>query len=311
MPDSSPSPAPSAPTRGVAAEPAPSAPLYPEQPFFHLDALWIQVAGSRCNLRCTHCFVSCGPEAGTHALMSRAEVAAHVAEALEIGAREFYFTGGEPFLHPEMEEILADTLAVGPATVLTNGTLFTDRRVAALAALSAGSRYALELRVSLDGASPREHDRFRGAGTFERTLDGLRRLTRAGLLPIVTATRVTDEDPRVFHERFVGLLAGAGIPRPRLKTLPLFRLGREVERTRGYVPLESLAGVGTRDFDPHVLQCGTSRAVTSRGAFVCPLLVDEPSARMGERVGDTLRPFELRHGACSTCYATGMTCANG
>ncbi len=293
------------------ADAAPRPRAFPVQPLFHLDALWIQVAGSRCNLRCTHCFVSCGPEADTHAPMSRAEVAGHVADALALGAREFYFTGGEPFLHPEMEEILADTLAHGPSTVLTNGTLFTDRRIATLAALSAASRYALELRVSLDGASSEEHDRFRGAGTFERILDGLRRLARAGLLPIVTATRTTDEDPRAFHERFVAMLTRAGIPRPRLKTLPLFRLGREIERTRGYVPLESLSGVGAEDFDPRILQCGTSRAVTSRGAFVCPLLVDEPAARMGERLGEALGPFELRHGACSTCYATGMTCANG
>jgi hypothetical protein len=45
--------------------------------------------------------------------------------------------------------------------------------------------------------------------------------------------------------------------------------------------------------------------------FVCPLLVDEPGARMGGRLSRALRPFELRYGACYTCYVTGMTCANG
>ena len=45
--------------------------------------------------------------------------------------------------------------------------------------------------------------------------------------------------------------------------------------------------------------------------FVCPLLVDAESARMGSRLAEALRPFELSHGACTTCYATGMTCGNG
>ena len=30
---------------------------FPEQPLLHLDTLWIQVAGTLCNLECTHCFV--------------------------------------------------------------------------------------------------------------------------------------------------------------------------------------------------------------------------------------------------------------
>src|SRR5262245_17075314 len=123
---------------------------HPAQPWRHLDALWIQVAGTRCNLTCTHCFVSCGPAETRHDLLSRDQVRARVAEALPLGVKEFYFTGGEPFLHPEMLAILADTLTHGPCTVLTNGTLFTARGNEELARLSAASRYALEIRISLD-----------------------------------------------------------------------------------------------------------------------------------------------------------------
>ena len=45
--------------------------------------------------------------------------------------------------------------------------------------------------------------------------------------------------------------------------------------------------------------------------FVCPLLVDEPGGRMGARLDEALGEFPLSHGACTTCYVTGMTCANG
>ena len=246
---------------------------FPEQPLFHLDSLWIQVAGTLCNLTCTHCFVSCGPGETRHAMMTREEVQARVAEALPLGVKEFYFTGGEPFLHPGMLDILADTLEHGPCTVLTNGTLFTKRRVEALMDLTRSSRYALEIRVSLDGERAESHDAFRGAGSFERALAGIEMLARHGLLPIVTVTQNVEEDGEL-RERYLAMLRAAGVPRPRLKVLPMFQLGREVARTRGYQAPETLAELAPDAFDPRRLQCSSCRAVTSQGVFVCPLLVD-------------------------------------
>jgi uncharacterized Fe-S cluster-containing radical SAM superfamily protein len=283
----------------------------PHQPLFHLDALWIQVAGTLCNLRCTHCFVSSGPGDDHHALMPRDQVRERVAEGVVLGVKEFYFTGGEPFVHPAMLEIIADTLAHGPVTVLTNGTLFTVPRAAALRRLGERSRYSLEIRVSLDGWRAADHDRLRGAGSFERAVEGIRRLAAVGLLPIVTAAQADDEDTQRFRERYIEMLRGLGLEKVRLKVLPMFLLGREAERTRGYDLEETLSGLPAAAFDPHRLQCSSCRAVTSRGVFVCPLLVDEPEARMGERLEQTLGSFPLRHGACYTCYLTGMTCGNG
>ena len=106
------------------------------------------------------------------------------------------------------------------------------------------------------------------------------------------------------------MLRAAGLERPRLKLIPLFRLGREQQRSGDYGAGDTLLGLPRESFDPARLQCSRGRAVTSRGVFVCPLLVDEPRARMGQRLGDALGPFELRHGACFTCWTTGMSCGN-
>jgi uncharacterized Fe-S cluster-containing radical SAM superfamily protein len=282
----------------------------PEQPFLGLDTLWIQVAGTLCNLSCTHCFVSCGPDATRHALMSRAEVAARVAEAAGMGVREIYLTGGEPFLNPELEAIVGDTLAVAPVTILTNGTLLTPARVEWLARWTRRARYSLELRVSLDGTDAATHDAFRGAGSWGRTMAGLRSLCAAGLSPIVTLTRPVHVDAAELATRARAALLAEGIAAARLKLLPLFTLGREVTRPGHAAPLPALATLPPEAFDPHRLQCGSCRAVTSRGVFVCPLLVDEPGGRMGDTLADSTRAFPLTHAACSTCWATGMTCAN-
>lgn len=241
--------------------------------------------------------------------MTRREVAERVGEALALGVRELYFTGGEPFLHPELLEILEDSLAHAPCTVLTNGTLFTAARLERLGRLRDRTRYSLELRVSLDGHDAGTHDRFRGAGTFARTLEGLRAASRAGLLPIVTAVQAED-DPGLRARLHATLLA-AGVERPRLKLLPLFRHGREAVRGRPYQPAETLDGLLAQEIEPGRLQCGSCRAVTSRGVYPCPLVVEEPGAHMGDRLDRALGPVALAHGACHTCYVTGMTCGNG
>ncbi|MFN8588761.1 MAG: radical SAM protein [Candidatus Eisenbacteria bacterium] len=281
------------------------------QPFHHLDTLWIQVAGTQCNLSCAHCFVPSGPGVTRHAMLARADVAARVAEAVAMGVKEIYFTGGEPFLNAELEAIVEDTLAVAPVTVLTNGTLFTARRVTWLAATTRTARYSLELRVSLDGVTAAAHDALRGAGAWSRTMDGLRALSAAGLLPIVTVTQLERGDALQFRERVFDVLRAEGLAQPRVKVLPLFKLGREAERAGAYGERESLALLPAGAFDADRLQCGACRAVTSQGVFVCPLLVDEPAARMGDTLAESARGFELSHGACHTCWVTGMTCANG
>ena len=72
-------------------------------------------------------------------------------EAVHLGVKEYYFTGGEPFINREMEEILTATLKVGPATVLTNGLLLDPGRCQRLAEMAERSEYSLDLRVSIDG----------------------------------------------------------------------------------------------------------------------------------------------------------------
>src|SRR5260221_12506683 len=105
----------------------------------HLDTLWFQVAGTLCNLRCNHCFISCSPENHTFELMSFDQILPYLAEAIRIGVKEFYFTGGEPFINPNLPKILEATLRIGPATTLTNATHFNPELGRGFAAMRAPS----------------------------------------------------------------------------------------------------------------------------------------------------------------------------
>src|SRR5947208_6632294 len=86
-----------------------------------LDTLWFQLTGTLCNIACRHCFITCGPREDRVPMMETAAVLALLEEAEALGAREYYFTGGEPMLHPDFFALCRAALAKGPLTVLTNG----------------------------------------------------------------------------------------------------------------------------------------------------------------------------------------------
>jgi molybdenum cofactor biosynthesis enzyme MoaA len=274
-----------------------------------LDTLWFQVGGTICNLACIHCFVSCSPTNHTHEMMPLAEVRRYLDEAVRLGVREYYFTGGEPFLNPEMEAILEATLAVGPASVLTNGLLLDPARCARLRALAEASDYSLDLRVSLDGYDAESNDPIRGAGTFTRILAGIRNLAAAGLNPAITVTAVCPESATDSgKEKFFALLRSMGIERPRLKVLSMFQIGAEAERGGAYESWQRLREGDAPEGGWDHLQCSSCRMATDQGVWVCPILVNEPSARMGETLADSLGTFPLSHPACWTCHVYGVSC---
>jgi molybdenum cofactor biosynthesis enzyme MoaA len=278
-------------------------------PSVSLDTLWFQVAGTLCNLKCTHCFISCSPTNHSHGMMTLGQVRERLREAIPLGVREYYFTGGEPFLNPEMLPILEETLRQGPASVLTNGLLLTPGRCLRLKALADASEYSLDIRISIDGYAADANDSIRGEGTFEKIIEGIRNLADAGLNPVVTVTEACSEVASAEgRAKFLDWMRSIGLPRPRLKVLSLFRIGAEEKRVRAYESRETLRGRSLTDEETEKLQCSSCRMVTSKGVYVCPILIDQPRARMGESLGETLRPFELAFSACFTCHEYGVTC---
>jgi MoaA/NifB/PqqE/SkfB family radical SAM enzyme len=274
-----------------------------------LDTLWFQVGGTLCNLACNHCFVSCSPTNHTHEMLSLADIEPYLDEGASLGVKEYYFTGGEPFLNPEMEDILCRALEYGPATVLTNGLLLDKSRSRRLARLANNSEYSLDFRVSMDGYDAETNDPIRGEGTFERILTGISSLVAAGLNPVITVTEVhRGNSSDTGKKRFFELLEALGVSKPRLKVLPVFQIGAEADRSGAYESWQRLQEGDMQEEALDHLQCTSCRMVTDMGVWVCPILVNEPGGRMGERLADSLGPFPLDHPACWTCHVYGVSC---
>jgi pyruvate-formate lyase-activating enzyme len=150
-----------------------------------------------CNLSCDYCCVRSSPKAPRRALgLERVRRIAN--EAAELGVREIFVTGGEPFMLPEIGEILAACAAAAPTTVLTNGMLFAASRLETLRSLP---RERITLQISLDSPTPERHDSHRGKGTWARTWKGFERARAEGFRVRLAATVSSDaeaEDIRRF-----------------------------------------------------------------------------------------------------------------
>jgi MoaA/NifB/PqqE/SkfB family radical SAM enzyme len=282
----------------------------PRVEFRSLDTVWVQVTGTLCNIACRHCFVSAGPKSDSLAVMAREQVEAALTEGAALGARDAYFTGGEPFLHPEIRELVDFALQRMPLTILTNALLIDEDLAGWIGNRFAGSRYSFDLRVSLDGTTAERNDRVRGRGVFEGVVEALGRLARAGVSPVVTVVEHEEAlKAAEAREAFTEFLRGLGLPHPRVKFLPLLRIGREERRSRGYLERETL---GPSPLSPEIeesLICSSSRTVTARGVMTCPILVEVPEARLGDSLRQAERAIQLRWRACHTCVVDGLRCA--
>jgi AdoMet-dependent heme synthase len=272
-----------------------------------MDTLWVQVTGTLCNIACRHCFISCGPKATQIPMMCVEEVARALHQGRDAGMRHAYFTGGEPFLHPDIRTLVDMALDVAALTVVTNGILLDQEMVRWLASTFERSRNSLDVRVSLDGMTAAQNDPVRGRGTFEKIVAALALLGRAGLCPVVTVVEhEAGLEGAEARAQFLDFVRGLGIRQPRVKFLPLLRLGREERRTHPYaavLPDEPLLAAVESS-----LLCASGRCATASGVYTCPILVEDSRARLGESVADALRPIRLGWAACQTCVLDGLRC---
>ena len=137
--------------------------------------LWIYT-NYDCNLRCRYCVARSSPNAPRRAI-GLANVQRLVDEAVQLGFVHTFFTGGEPFLLPDIYDMLAYASARVQTTVLTNAMLLHGSRLEKLVAV-ANDR--LIVQVSLDGGRAEDHDAYRGAGSWARAVDGIRQLQAHG-----------------------------------------------------------------------------------------------------------------------------------
>jgi MoaA/NifB/PqqE/SkfB family radical SAM enzyme len=140
-----------------------------------MSKLWIYT-NYDCNLKCSYCLAESSPTAPRRAL-SLSSVQQLIDEALALDFTEAFFTGGEPFILDDIYDMLAYASARLKTTVLTNAMLLKGTRLERLTAIK---HERLIVQVSLDGARAEQHDAYRGAGSWVKTIEGLKALQARG-----------------------------------------------------------------------------------------------------------------------------------
>lgn len=173
-----------------------------------------------CNLKCSYCVAKSGPNVPRRAL-GLDNVKRLVDESVELGFEHVFFTGGEPFLLNEIYEMLEYSSARIKTTVLTNAMLLRGARLEKLRAVAGIANDNLIVQVSLDGGHAQDHDAYRGPGTWEKTVEGIKLLQENGFRVRLGTTETPANSAHLdklceFH-RSIGILDEDHFIRPLAK----------------------------------------------------------------------------------------------
>jgi pyruvate-formate lyase-activating enzyme len=178
-----------------------------------------------CNLACNYCCARSSPKAPRRAI-GVDRIRRLVSEAADAGVREVFLTGGEPFLLPDLDVVVQACVDRLPTTLLTNGMLFRGARLAILRRMP---RDGFTLQISLDSATPELHDRHRGAGSWQRAVDGIGIARAEGFRVRVAATVAPHEVDASAQAAFHDTLDGLGIRREDQVVRPVAQRGFATE----------------------------------------------------------------------------------
>jgi hypothetical protein len=280
--------------------------------------LWFNT-GTLCNITCTNCYIESSPTNDRLVYLTPDDVRPYLDELADLqpGSVEIGFTGGEPFLNPDIIGLIEMALARGHrALVLTNAMrpMMRPRVQEGLWALRDRFGAALTLRVSLDHWSAARHDLERGDGGFDETVAGIDWLAAEGFTLALAGRTCWGEAQADARAGYARLIAARGWPVDASNPGSLVLFPEMDERTDP--PEITPACWGILGVDPAGLMCASSRMVVRRrgaaGAEVlaCTLLPYDRQFSFGARLADATGETRLNHRHCATfCVLGGGSCS--
>ena len=231
------------------------------------ERLWFY-ANYHCNLRCSYCLTESAPgvrrrEFGRDRIVERAR------EGRSLGFTAFGVTGGEPFILDYMPELIATLGSQLPTIVLSNATVFNDRRLRAMEPLA---DLPVHVQISLDHPDPDANDEMRGPENFRKVVEAIPRLVERGI-GVRLATTLEDPDGADPDEmeRLCELHRSMGVPDEDHVVRPVINRGRAVTNEMGVL-------AGFEQLEPEL-------TLTADGAFYSPFA---PTVRGGQLDTDLL-----------------------
>ncbi len=296
-------------------------------PLSRLDTLWINT-GTLCNITCANCYIESSPtnDRLEYIRLSELEALLDEIETLKLATREIAFTGGEPFMNPDMTAMMRAALERGhEVLVLTNAMQPMQRpRVKAdLQTLLDDHGGRITMRVSLDHHSKDLHETERGADTWDKALAGMDWLNAQGFRIAIAGRTCWNETEEHSRAGYADLIARRGwrIDPADPGQLVLFPEMNERED----VPEITTACWDILGKRPDQQMCATSRMVVKRKGAAqpaivpCTLLPYDEAFEMGATLAASLKAdggnfscgaVKLNHPHCAKfCVLGGASCS--
>lgn len=282
------------------------------------QTLWFNT-GTLCNIECANCYILSSPKNDALVYISAAEVRDYLdqLETRKWGVREIAFTGGEPFMNPEMIEITGAALERGyEVLILTNAMrpMMRKKMREGLLELNAAYPGKLTLRISVDHWAKDNHDLERGAGTFEKTIEGMRWLQDNGFAMAVAGRTVWGESDAASREGYGALYAEHGFDidaQNPAQTVLFPEMDESVD-----VPEITTDCWGILDKSPDAMMCASSRMVVKRkgagkpAVLACTLLPYSEEFELGTTLEEAEGSVQLNHPHCAKfCVLGGASCS--
>jgi sulfatase maturation enzyme AslB (radical SAM superfamily) len=295
----------------------------PDEPYAsvalgHLDTLWFNT-GTLCNITCQNCYIESTPRNDRLSYITLDEIKPYLDEIERdgLGTREIGFTGGEPFMNPQICEMVEECLKRGfNVMLLTNAMKPMHHRKKKLLELHERYGDKLTIRVSLDDYTAERHDLERGANTFAKTLDGLTWLARNGFKIAVGGRTMWGEDAATERAGYRQLFAEHSISINACSPAELVLFPEMNAKTCAPKVTESFLKAAGKTSE--CLMCNHSRMVVKRkGAehpvvVACTLLPYDPEYEMGPTLRTSKPSVPLSHPHCAQfCVLGGASCSPG
>lgn len=139
---------------------------------------WEIVPGETCNLRCGSCYAAENARPD-HRILRGKELIRAENIAIDIGMTSLEILGGEPLLHPDIDNFVANfkkRVPSGFCGIVSNGILITEKKTKSLKESGLD-----QLTVSIDGTTAEINDKNRGLGSFEKAIRGANFAMEAGI----------------------------------------------------------------------------------------------------------------------------------
>lgn len=284
----------------------------------HPETLWFNT-GTLCNITCANCYIESSPTNDALVYLEARDITPYLdqLEDRKWGVREIAFTGGEPFMNPQMIDLLRLSLVRGyDVLVLTNAMapMMRPTMQAGLTDLVAQYGDKLTMRISLDHHDPRVHDAERGKGAFAKSLRGINWLASIGAR-LAVAGRIEMAESEAEARAGYGALYAAQGWNIDAQDPGMTVLFPEMDASVD-VPEITAACWSILNKHPDAVMCSSSRMVVKRkgadapAVLACTLLPYDPQFELGTTLSEAERDVSLNHPHCAKfCVLGGASCS--